>query len=171
MPRRYCGAERRRGGDALHYLADIAAANQGDWSTLTNVEADSLLALASLGSQNSALLVALLNGNGLGVLEPEPLFPNMAKALHGERIDEELPAMPPTLTAYPDPADAHTVLTFPAEWKGSALVVSDVQGREVLRTNLAQAGLHELATDRMANGVYQLHLPQLGVTGRFVVKH
>ena len=75
------------------------------------------------------------------------------------------------LTAYPTPADAETMLTFPPELKGVKFQVSDMQGKLVAEGRLESAGLHRLRTSQLADGVYSIALMGSSITGRVLVQH
>jgi hypothetical protein len=104
-------------------------------------------------------------------LAPDPGFPAHYRAPLQSTPEAAHASVPEGIVAYPDPADDHAWIIFPAEWKGKGLELVDGQGRLALSVKLTLAGLVEVRTADLASGVYQIRVPGASVTGRMIIKH
>ena len=161
------------GRNALLYLLQQGAAYGGEWGQLTAAEVDSLIACAEGGAQGAALIAGTLRAYGLADVLLDPVYPNSERAFQAVRTPfaQERDAREELIMAYPDPADEHTMITFPAEAQGGALELIDTQGRSIQRMRISSPGLVELNTSQLPDGAYQVRITGVDGVGRLLVKH
>jgi len=99
-------------------------------------------------------------------------FPNFTKSRRATTQQRETAApVAPTVACFPNPSDASSFLTYPADLDGTTLVVFDAKGSEVERQQLKGNGLVEIETKGLPAGVYQVALLGTPFTTKLSVQH
>jgi len=144
------------GKEALEDLLAMQQATAGDWKLLNEADKSTLWAHAEAGKTGAAQAAAIL----LSLDEPAPLpsvrFPDTSKSRRAMQRKKTIAPLDPTLACYPNPSNAATYLTYPAELDGSTMVILDSKGSLVRAITLQANGLLEMDTKQLSEGVYQM---------------
>ncbi|HRH68406.1 MAG TPA: T9SS type A sorting domain-containing protein [Flavobacteriales bacterium] len=102
---------------------------------------------------------------------PPVRFPDSSKARRLPQRRSTVAPAEPTLACYPNPGNANTYLTYPAELDGQFVVVFDAKGGRVFEHRLAGHGLTELNTTELLEGVYQVVVPGTSFNAKLSIQH
>ena len=147
------------GKEVLEDLLAMQQTTAGDWKLLNASDKSTLWAHAEEGRTGAAQAAAIL----LSLDEPAPLppvrFPDTSKSRRVVRRTKTVAPLDPTLACYPNPSNAVTYVTYPAELDGSAMMILDAKGSMVRTFTLQTHGLLEMDTKQLPGGMYQLAVP------------
>jgi hypothetical protein len=160
------------GKEILEDLLSMQQSTNGNWKELSQADKDQLWAHAESGKAGAGQAAGILFSISDNAPLPEVRFPNFTKSRNATRQQRETPApVEPTVACFPNPSDAGSFLTYPAELDGITLVLYDAKGSEVERQQLKGNGLVEIGTKGLPAGVYQVALLGTPFTTKLSVQH
>lgn len=159
------------GREVLEDLLAMQQATAGDWKLLTEADKSTLWAHAEAGRTGAAQAAAILLSLNAGAPLPPVRFPDKTKSRHVTRSIKTVAPMEPTLACYPNPSNANTYLTYPAELDGSNVVILDAKGSLVRTINLKSEGLLEVDTKALPEGMYQIAVSGTAFSTKLSVQH
>ena len=144
----------------------------GNWKELSAADKDILYAHAADGKAGAAQAAGILLSIDADAPMPLVRFPNFTKSRRVSRTDRSIIAQQEvSLACFPNPSNASTFVTYPAEADGMQLHVIDTKGAVVYSSTLQGNGLTELDTRALSEGLYQLVITGLPLSVKLAVQH